>query len=47
MFDIKPIFSALLRSKVGAILLFLQIALTTAIVSNAAFMINDNLWQRH
>lgn len=43
MFDIKPIFSALLRSKVGAILLFLQIALTTAIVSNAAFMINDNL----
>ncbi len=43
MLDIKPIFSALRRSKVGAILLFLQIALTTAIVSNAAFMINDNL----
>jgi len=43
MLDIKPIFSAILRSKVGAILLFLQIALTTAIVSNAAFMINDNL----
>ncbi|GFD87962.1 ABC transporter permease [Tenacibaculum sp. KUL152] len=43
MLDIKPIFSALLRSKVGAVLLFLQIALTTAIVSNAAFMINDNL----
>ena len=43
MFEIKPIFSALCRSKVGAALLFLQIALTTAIVSNAAFMINDNL----
>ena len=43
MFEIKPIFNALCRSKVGAVLLFLQIALTTAIVSNAAFMINDNL----
>jgi putative ABC transport system permease protein len=43
MLHIKPILSAILRSKVGAILLFLQIALTTAIVSNAAFMINDNL----
>lgn len=43
MLEIKPIFNALRRSKVGAILLFLQIALTTAVVSNAAFMINDHL----
>lgn len=43
MLDIKPILSALRRSKAGAVLLFLQVALTTAIVSNAAFMINDNL----
>ena len=43
MLEIKPIFNALRRSKVGAILLFLQIALTTAVVSNAAFMINAHL----
>ncbi|WP_334028205.1 ABC transporter permease [Alteromonas sp. P256] len=43
MRDIKPILSALRRSKAGAVLLFLQVALTTAIVSNATFMINENL----
>lgn len=41
MLEIKPIFKALLRSKVGAVLLLLQIAITTAIVSNAAFIIKD------
>ncbi|WP_100643485.1 ABC transporter permease [Alteromonas facilis] len=41
MLEIKPIVSALLRSKVGAILLLLQIAITVAIVSNAAFIIHD------
>lgn len=41
MLEIGPIFKALLRSKVGAVLLLLQIAITTAIVSNAAFIIKD------
>ena len=43
MLDIKPIFNAIRRSKIGAVLLLLQIALTMAIVSNAAFMINDHV----
>lgn len=43
MLEIKPIFNALLRSKVGAVLLLIQIAITTAIVSNAAFIINDRI----
>ena len=43
MLEIKPIFNALLRSKVGAVLLLIQIAITTAIVSNAAFIIKDRL----
>ncbi len=43
MLEIKPIFNALRRSKVGAILLLIQIAITTAIVSNAAFIIQDRL----
>lgn len=43
MSEIKPIFNALLRSKVGAVLLVIQIAITLAIVSNAAFMIYDRL----
>ncbi len=41
--EIKPIFHALCRSKVGAILLLIQIAITTAIVSNAAFIIQDRV----
>lgn len=43
MLEIKPIFNALCRSKVGALLLLLQIAITTAIVSNAAFIIYDHV----
>ncbi|WP_462173036.1 ABC transporter permease [Pseudoalteromonas xiamenensis] len=43
MLEIKPIINAMLRSKVGAILLLIQIAITTAIVSNAAFIISDRL----
>ena len=42
MFEIKPIFNALCRSKVGAVLLLIQIAITTAIV-NAAFIIQDRI----
>lgn len=41
MSEIKPIVNALKRSKVGAILLMIQIMITTAIVSNAAFIIYD------
>jgi putative ABC transport system permease protein len=43
MLEIKPILSALSRSKAGALLLLLQIAITTAIVSNATFIISDHL----
>ena len=43
MLEIKPIFHALCRSKIGALLLLLQIAITTAIVSNAAFIIEDKV----
>jgi putative ABC transport system permease protein len=43
MLELKPIFNSLCRSKVGALLLLAQIAITTAIVSNAAFIINDRL----
>ncbi|MFY8327228.1 ABC transporter permease [Pseudoalteromonas sp. ZZD1] len=43
MLEIKPIFHALCRSKVGAVLLLIQIAITTAIVSNAAFIIQDRI----
>ena len=43
MSDLKPIFNALLRSKAGALMLLFQIAITTAIVSNAAFIIYDRM----
>lgn len=43
MFELKPMINALLRSKVGAVLLLIQVAITLAIVSNAAFMISDRL----
>lgn len=43
MSEIIPIFRALLRSKAGALMLLIQIAITTAIVSNAAFIINDRI----
>lgn len=41
MKDIGPIFRALTRNKLGALLIALQIALTLAIVTNAAFIIQD------
>ncbi len=43
MFEIKPIFNALLRSKAGALMLLIQVAITVAIVSNAAFIIQDRI----
>jgi len=43
MLEIKPVFNALRRSKAAAVMLLIQIALTTAIVSNAAFIINDRV----
>ncbi|HEX7965676.1 MAG TPA: FtsX-like permease family protein [Gammaproteobacteria bacterium] len=39
--EIRPILSAMLRNKTGAILIALQIALTLAIVCNAVFIIQD------
>lgn len=41
MRDIGPIFRTLLRNKLGALLIALQIALTLAVVTNAAFIINQ------
>ncbi|MGK0372416.1 MAG: putative ABC transport system permease protein, partial [Glaciecola sp.] len=43
MLEIKPIFNALLRSKAGALMLLVQIAITMAIVSNAAFIIKEKV----
>ncbi len=43
MLELKPMINALLRSKIGAVLLLIQVAITLAIVSNAAFMISDRL----
>lgn len=41
MKDIGPIFRALLQNRLGALLIALQIALTLAIVTNAAFIIQQ------
>jgi putative ABC transport system permease protein len=41
MKDIGPIFRALTRNKLGALLIALQIALTLAIITNAAFIIQE------
>ncbi len=41
--EIRPIISALLRSKTGAILIAAQIALTLAIISNSLFVVNQRL----
>lgn len=41
MNEIGPIFRALTRNKLGALLIALQIALTLAIVTNAAFIIQE------
>jgi putative ABC transport system permease protein len=39
--EIKPIFSAMMRSKTGVILISLQIALTLAILVNALYVVRD------
>jgi putative ABC transport system permease protein len=41
--EIRPIISALMRSKVALVLIGLQIALTLAIVCNALFIINQRI----
>ena len=41
--EIRPILSALMRSKVALVLIGLQIALTLAIVSNSLFIINQRI----
>lgn len=43
MLQIKPIFSSLMRSKSGPLLLLLQIILSVAIVANASFIIHERL----
>ncbi len=43
--EIRPIFSALMRSKVSMVLIGLQVALTLAIVCNALFIISQRLDQ--
>ena len=45
--EIRPILSALMRSKVSMILIGLQVALTLAIVCNALFIINQRLDRMH
>jgi putative ABC transport system permease protein len=41
--EIRPILSAMLRNKTGAILVALQIAITLAVTTNALFIINQRL----
>jgi putative ABC transport system permease protein len=41
--EIRPIFSAMLRSKTGVILIALQIALTLAILANALYVVRDRI----
>ncbi len=41
--EIRPILSALLRNKTGAVLIAMQIALTLAILCNAVFIIHDRI----
>ena len=45
--EIRPILSALMRSKVSMILIGLQVALTLAIVCNALFIIGQRLDRMH
>ncbi|MGA8277830.1 MAG: FtsX-like permease family protein [Rhodanobacteraceae bacterium] len=45
--EIRPILSALMRSKVSMILIGLQVALTLAIVCNALFIIGQRLERMH
>ena len=41
--EIRPILSALLRNKTGAVLVVMQIAITMAVIVNALFIINERL----
>lgn len=41
--EIRPILSALLRSKTGAVLIAAQIALTLAIIANALYIVHDRV----
>lgn len=41
--EIRPILSALMRSKTGAVLIALQVALTLAILGNALYIVSDRL----
>ena len=41
--EIRPILSALLRNKTGAVLVVLQIAITMAVIVNSLFIINQRL----
>ncbi|TKB50438.1 FtsX-like permease family protein [Ferrimonas sediminicola] len=43
MFELRPILSALLRSRAGPLLIILQLALTLAVVANAAHIIQERL----
>ena len=43
MLAISPIFNAMMRSKSSVVLIIMQIALTLAIVSNAAFIIHERV----
>ena len=43
MFQIKPIFSAMLRNKLGPILVAVQVALSLAILANAIYIVNLRL----
>lgn len=43
MLNISPIFNAMMRSKSSVLLIIMQIALTLAIVSNAAFIIKERI----
>jgi putative ABC transport system permease protein len=41
--ELRPIFSALMRSKTGALLIAMQVALTLAILGNALYIVADRL----
>jgi len=41
--ELRPILSAMLRNRTGAVLVALQVAITMAVLVNAAFIINDRL----
>ena len=41
--EFRPIVSALLRNKTGAVLVILQIGITMAVIVNALFIINQRL----